>query len=89
MQSYRLTIDRFLDHAAKWWGDREVVTADSGRIGYAALRRRSNHLSGALANLDLKFGQRVGTLGWNTQHHLEITMRPWARAMSAIRSIHA
>ncbi|HTC52601.1 MAG TPA: AMP-binding protein [Steroidobacteraceae bacterium] len=72
MQSYRLTIDRFLDHAAKWWGDREVVTADSGRIGYAALRRRSNHLSGALANLDLKFGQRVGTLGWNTQHHLEI-----------------
>jgi 3-(methylthio)propionyl---CoA ligase len=72
MQSYRLTIDRFLDHAAKWWGEREVVTADSSRVGYAALRRRSNQLSGALAKLGLTFGQRVGTLGWNTQHHLEI-----------------
>lgn len=72
MQSYRLTIDRFLDHAAKWWGEREVVTADSSRIGYAALRRRSNLLSGALAKLGLGFGQRVATLGWNTQHHLEI-----------------
>jgi acyl-CoA synthetase (AMP-forming)/AMP-acid ligase II len=72
MQSYRLTIDRFLDHAAKWWGEREVVTADSGRIGYAALRRRSNLLSGALETLGLSFGERVGTLAWNTQHHLEI-----------------
>jgi fatty-acyl-CoA synthase len=72
MQSYRLTIDRFLDHAAKWWGEREVVTAQSGRIGYAALRARSNRLSGALARLGLNFGERVGTLAWNTQHHLEI-----------------
>jgi acyl-CoA synthetase (AMP-forming)/AMP-acid ligase II len=72
MQSYRLTIDRFLDHAAKWWGEREIVTADSGRIGYAALRERSNRLSGALARLGLSFGERVGTLAWNTQHHLEI-----------------
>ena len=72
MQSYRLTIDRFLDHAAKWWGEREVVTAESGRIGYAALRARSNRLSGALARLGLSFGERVGTLAWNTQHHLEI-----------------
>jgi acyl-CoA synthetase (AMP-forming)/AMP-acid ligase II len=72
MQSYRLTIDRFLDHAAKWWGEREVVTAARGRIGYAALRQRSNRLSGALAKLGLSFGDRVGTLGWNTQHHLEI-----------------
>src|SRR5580698_4391026 len=72
MQSYRLTIDRFLDHAAKWWGEREIVTAESGRIGYAALRARSNRLSGALARLGLNFGERVGTLAWNTQHHLEI-----------------
>ena len=72
MQSYRLTIDRFLDHAAKWWGEREVVTAETGRIGYAALRERSNRLSGALGRLGLQFGERVGTLAWNTQHHLEI-----------------
>ena len=48
MQTYALTVDKFLDHAAKWWGDREVVTAGAGRIGYAALRARSNRLSGAL-----------------------------------------
>jgi fatty-acyl-CoA synthase len=76
MQTYALTIDKFLDHAAKWSGDREIVTAQSGaaagRIGYANLRARSNRLSGALAALGLEFGDRVGTLGWNTQHHLEM-----------------
>ena len=76
MQSYALTVDKFLDHAAKWTGEREVVTAEAGevvsRIGYATLRDRSLELSGALASLGLKTGDRVGTLAWNTQHHLEM-----------------
>jgi fatty-acyl-CoA synthase len=76
MQSYALTVDRFLDHAAKWFGDREIVTADAGRvagrIGYAGLRDRANRLSGALAALGLVCGDRIGTLAWNTQHHLEM-----------------
>jgi fatty-acyl-CoA synthase len=72
MQSYALTVDKFLDHAAKWWGDREIVTGGGGRIGYAALRTRSNRLSGALEKLGLRVGDRVGTLAWNTQHHLEM-----------------
>jgi 3-(methylthio)propionyl---CoA ligase len=76
MQRFALTVDKFLDHAAKWSGDREIVTAEAGHAGqrtsYANLRTRSNHLSGALAALELRFGDRVGTLGWNTQHHLEM-----------------
>jgi fatty-acyl-CoA synthase len=76
MQPYALTVDKFLDHAAKWSGDREIVTAESGqavlRVGYEELRERSNRLSGALAALNLRCGDRVGTLGWNTQHHLEM-----------------
>jgi fatty-acyl-CoA synthase len=76
MQSYALTVDKFLDHAAKWAGDREIVTAEAGqpvrRTSYAKLRERSNRLSGALAALTLRVGDRVGTLGWNTQHHLEM-----------------
>ncbi|MGA9794472.1 MAG: AMP-binding protein [Rhizomicrobium sp.] len=72
MQPYALTIDKFLDHAAKWWPDREVVTAGAGRIGYAALRTRSNRLSGAFQALGLHRGDRVGTLAWNTQNHLEV-----------------
>ncbi|MGD0142549.1 MAG: AMP-binding protein [Rhizomicrobium sp.] len=72
MQAYALTVDKFLDHAAKWRGSREIVTAGAGRIGYAALRARSNRLSGALLALGLGFGDRIATLAWNTQHHLEI-----------------
>jgi len=76
MQSYSLTLDKFLDHAAKWSGAREIVTAEAGRAiartGYAELRVRANRMSGALAVLGLAFGQRIGTLAWNTQRHLEI-----------------
>ena len=72
MQSYALTVDKFLDHAAKWTGAREVVTAGMGRIGYAALRDRSNRLSGALAHLGLRFGDRIATLAWNSQNHVEV-----------------
>jgi len=72
MQPYALTVDKFLDHAAKWWGSREIVTAEAGRIGYAELRARSNRLSGAFKAIGLRFGDRVGTLAWNTQHHIEI-----------------
>ena len=52
------------------------MSAEAGqavrRVGYAELRTRSNRLSGALAALELRCGDRVGTLGWNTQHHLEM-----------------
>ncbi len=76
MQSYGLTVDKFLDHAAKWSGAREIVTANAngaaGRIGYAGLRARSNALSGALSALGLRLGDRIATLAWNTQHHLEM-----------------
>ncbi|PMX43203.1 AMP-dependent synthetase, partial [Pseudomonas sp. MPR-R2A6] len=69
MQTYGLTVDKFLDHAAQWFGDTQIVEADAGqavrRIGYGALRLRSNRLSGALRTLGLGFGDRIGTLAWN------------------------
>jgi fatty-acyl-CoA synthase len=75
MQTYALTVDKFLDHAAKWSTSREIVWSEGGvtqsRIDYAALRERSNRLSGAFRALGLELGDRVGTLAWNTQHHLE------------------
>ena len=37
MQPYGLTVDKFLDHAAKWFGDREIVEA-----GCRARRRRGS-----------------------------------------------
>jgi acyl-CoA synthetase (AMP-forming)/AMP-acid ligase II len=73
MQQYALTVDRFLEHAAKWAPDREIVTAAAGnvvsRIDYRALRERSNRASGALFSLGMTQGDRFGTLAWNTQHH--------------------
>ena len=76
MQPYGLTVDKFLDHAAKWFHDREVVGAEGGRVvarrSYAALRARSNRMSGALAGLGMGEGDRVATLAWNTPHHFEI-----------------
>lgn len=76
MQNYALTVDKFLDHAAKWFQNREVIEADAGRvcgrIGYASLRARSNAMSGALFALGLSVGDRVGTLAWNTQQHFEL-----------------
>ena len=76
MQDYALTIDKFLDHAAKWFGDAEVVGAEDGRAvaryGYAALRDRANRLSGAFAALGLRSGDRLATLAWNTPQHFEV-----------------
>lgn len=76
MQSYALTIDKFLDHAAKWHGNREVISARSdgamARIGYKDLKARAQRLSGALHALELSAGDCLATLGWNTQHHLEV-----------------
>ncbi len=75
MQPFALTLDKFLDHAAKWSPRAEVVTAredgEMERIGYAALRARALRLSGVLADLGVGVGDCVATLAWNTQAHIE------------------
>ena len=75
MQAFALTLDKFLDHAAKWRPGVEVVTArgdgTTRRVGYADLKRRSVKISGVLASLGVRTGERVATLAWNTQAHVE------------------
>ncbi len=75
LQPYGLTLDKFLDHAAKWHPQAEVVTAREGRepdrIGYAALRDRARRISTLLAGFGIGQGDRVATLAWNSQAHLE------------------
>jgi acyl-CoA synthetase (AMP-forming)/AMP-acid ligase II len=75
MQPYALTLDRFIDHAAKWHGAAEVVTGGAGgsrtRTTYAELRARSRRLSGALRSLGLERGDYLGVLAWNSQSHME------------------
>ncbi|MGL3822727.1 AMP-binding protein [Sphingopyxis sp. R3-92] len=84
-QPYALTLDKFLSHAAKWHGAREVVTgAASARTSYAQLAARSNRLSGALLALGLNPGDHLATLGWNTQAHMEC----WYAAMGVGIACH-
>ena len=87
MQDYALTVDRFLDHGAKWHGGARVVTA--GERGdevstYAALRERANRLSGALLDLGLAPGDRIATLAWNSARHMEA----WYGAMGVGLACH-
>jgi acyl-CoA synthetase (AMP-forming)/AMP-acid ligase II len=76
MQAYSLTLDKFLDHAARWSPEVEIVTAREGaraeRIGYAGLRTRSLGTSHVLAGLGVKTGDHVATLAWNSQAHVEV-----------------
>ncbi|MEW9837666.1 AMP-binding protein [Mesorhizobium marinum] len=75
MQPYSLTLDKYLDHAAKWHPEAEVVTArtdgENTRIGYAPLRQRALLLSSVLSELGVRTGHRVATLAWNSQAHVE------------------
>jgi fatty-acyl-CoA synthase len=75
MQDWPLTVDRILDHAARWHGRREVVTRTVEgpivRAFYADLHLRARCLSDALLDLGIAPGDRIATLAWNTQRHLE------------------
>jgi len=75
VQSFSLTLDKFLDHAAKWSPHAQVVTAREGggvdRIGYRALRDRSLRISALLRGFGTRKGDRVATLAWNSQAHVE------------------
>ena len=76
MQSFSLTLDKFLEHAAKWHPKAEVVTGREGgrtdRIGYAGLKVRGQSISALLREYGATRGDRVATLAWNTQAHVEV-----------------
>ncbi|WP_338152233.1 AMP-binding protein [Sphingomonas turrisvirgatae] len=74
MQDFPLTLDKFLDHAAKWHPHAQVVTARGGgveRIGYARLAERARAISSLLAGFGVARGDRAATLAWNSQAHVE------------------
>jgi len=76
MQSYPLTLEKLLEHAAAWHPEALVATAREhghvDRIGYADLCRRSRRVSAVLDGMGVRPGDYVATLAWNTQAHLEV-----------------
>jgi fatty-acyl-CoA synthase len=75
MQNWPLTVDKILDHAKNWHGDREVVTRSVEgpivRTTWAQIHTRAKRLSNALKGLGIQPGDRVATLAWNTGRHIE------------------
>lgn len=76
MMQEPLRIAGLLEHAAKWHSDTEIVTrqVEGGfhRYTYAAAHQRSQQLANVLTELGITWGDRVGTLAWNTHRHLEL-----------------
>ncbi|MBO9695118.1 MAG: AMP-binding protein [Sphingopyxis sp.] len=75
MLSWPLTVNRILEHAERWHGNREVISvgADGGivRKTYAQCADRARRLSAALSDRGVRTGDRVATLAWNTGEHFE------------------
>jgi fatty-acyl-CoA synthase len=75
MQHQELTVDRFLDFAARWHGQVEVVgrrvDGVRERSTYQEIRARAKRLSAALLNAGIEPGDRVATLAMNHIGHLE------------------
>jgi len=75
MQDWPLLCHRIIDHAAKYHGERKVITRSvEGPIvetNYAEIRRRARKVAKRLEKDGIKFGDRVATMAWNTWRHLE------------------
>jgi fatty-acyl-CoA synthase len=76
MQDWPLTVDRILDHAKTSYPRREVVTRgiETGtlsRSNYGNIWRRAKQVTNALKEQGIQAGDRVATLAWNSERHLE------------------
>ncbi|WP_230630859.1 long-chain fatty acid--CoA ligase [Sphingomonas sp. Leaf37] len=74
MQDFELRVSTLIDHAAREYGDREVVTrwADGSetRSDWHGIAHDARRLAQALERLGLTRGDRVATMAMNHGHHL-------------------
>ena len=75
MQDWPLTLNRIIEHAARWHGDREVVSrrhdGSLDRTTYADVEATARRFSSALLSLGIGPGDRVATMAMNSGRHLE------------------
>ena len=75
MQDWPLRVSAIIDHAARFHGDREIVTrtveGPITRTTYREVHLRARKVAQALARLGIKEGEVVATMAWNTARHLE------------------
>ncbi|MBX3496239.1 MAG: fatty-acid--CoA ligase [Parvibaculum sp.] len=75
MQDWPLRVTTIIDHAARFHGDREIVTRSVEgpitRTTYKEVHLRARKVAQALTKLGVKEGDVVATMAWNTARHLE------------------
>jgi fatty-acyl-CoA synthase len=75
MQDWPLLCHRIIDHAARYHGERPVISRSvEGPIHvstYASVRARALKVAQRLERDGIRQGDRVATLAWNTWRHLE------------------
>lgn len=75
MQDYPLLVHTILDHGALNHGEREMVTrgveGPIRRTTLADVRNRALRVAKALDNEGVKTGDRIATMAWNTERHME------------------
>ena len=89
MQNWPLTVDRILDHANSAFPSREVVTraiedGELKRTTYANVAARAKQVTNPLRERSIAMGDRVATLAWNTDRHIEA----WYGAMGMGAVLH-
>ena len=76
MQDYPLLTHTIIDHAAINHGEREQVTRSIEgpirRTTLADIRTRALKVAKALENDGVKLGDRIATMAWNTERHMEV-----------------
>ena len=75
MMERPLLLSSVIEHAAKQYGDVEVVSRETHgplfRYTYAQCAARARKLANALITLGLTPGNAVGSIAWNNHRHLE------------------
>ncbi|MCH2211906.1 MAG: long-chain-fatty-acid--CoA ligase [Fuerstiella sp.] len=76
MQNDPFNLVQILEHAGRFHAQVEIVTRcvedDSiQRSNYGEAAARTRQLANALKRMNIRTGDRIGTLAWNTQRHLE------------------
>ncbi len=75
MQDWPLTIDKIITHAKRTHPWREVVSrgteGDLRRSNYGEIYDQAKRVSAALLRRGISSGDRIGTLAWNTERHME------------------
>ena len=88
MQDWPLTVDKVIEHARANFPRREVVTRSVEgpitRSNYETVWRHARQTTNALRAHGIRLGDRVATLAWSTDRHVEV----WYGAMNMGAVLH-